>query len=361
MDAEPLKGALLQLKEQDEVNGELPNASKGLSFPRVALSVRNRLYPMFGSVSTPSNDYDSPGEIQAVNKEHAGMMVYNTYESALGETNPDLIFRKGFYAWTGDRWENLQIEATNALLLSNGTIRLGGALTQSQTTISVNAASQDLKIDVANNSTNATHGFFIDGLETQANSRAVVADVNTGKLGVAPVIPAMMAFFQSGTETGSIGTSINTGNPYVVPWEAADQITNNLVNFDSTEDSFELNEDGIVEISGMVNYRGGVGTSNTTIVINATLQLKKFNTSTWMDFSSVRGVYVGEVNAYRNTLNIPPALVQGQTGDKIRLILRRPPNSPSGYLGSDHTNDADAGIVVPYGTQFSKSIKIVAL
>lgn len=119
--------------------------------------------------------------------------------------------------------------------------------------------------------------------------------------------------------------------------------------------------DAMVEISGMVGYRGGMGTGD--IVINATIQIRRKGSSQWDDYSSVRGVYVGSVNAYRNTLNIPPAMADLNEGDAIRLILARAPEG-SGFLGLDHYTGGTTlpytnGILKPYGTQFSKMLKVI--
>jgi hypothetical protein len=322
------------------------------------------------------------------------LLVYNTLETPPVVTDPDLTFLKGIFVWTGLRWESIRVTATNALSftgvdngisLSNGTIQLGGELSNSSTEISVDADSQDFAINIENNSSAADHGFFIKGLETQlTSSSAIVADVNTGKLGLSPVIPAKLAFFQSATESLDIAVAMNTGNPYPVPWTEADCVTNNLLNFNDTENAFELKEDCMIEISAMVAYKGGNGSAqiirtytgsnnlaNSTwtydpsiIVVNATLQLNKADEGEWKNYSSVRGVYVGSVNAFRNTLNIPPTLLLGKAGDKIRLVIQRPATDPTGQssyvgLGSDHVDD-ESGIVVPYGTSFSKSIKIIA-
>jgi hypothetical protein len=376
VDENPSKGSLLQLKDQSGVtDGNLPNASKGFSLPRVALSVRDKLYPMFGTDGSPSSDYTG-NEIGNVDKEHVGMLVYNTYESPIG-AEPNKTFGKGIYIWTGERWENIRLIAPNVLsllgienglTLSNGTLGLGGALTQSATTIEVDAATRDFKIDVLNDEYEAPHGFFIDGLTTQPNSIAVVVD-NEGKLGKAQVIPARMAFYQStfpqvgiaGAANGSTPGTLNSGDYVVVTWNPDDdEITNNLLNFIPDENSFQIIEPGIFEISGMVNYRGESGASGSVIVINATMQVQRAGTSTWEDYSSARGVFPANTNAYRQTLNIPPALVVGTAGDKIRLVVQRPPDTPSGLLGTTHQSCTLCGIVVPYGTKFSKSIKIIA-
>ncbi|MDR1557203.1 MAG: hypothetical protein LBS88_09275 [Tannerellaceae bacterium] len=364
IDEEPSKGALLQLKELHVNSGDDgENSHKGFFLPRVQLSVRDKLYPMFGSASSPSGDYSSSTDIAAANKEHTGLIVYNIYESPNTVTNSNLIFTKGLYAWTGERWENLGVmTAENGLSIRNDTLRLGGPLTEAATNIVVDM----------------NHELRISGLETQtSNSQSVVVDVNTGKLGMSAATPAKLAFFQSADETHDlVANGINSGSEVVVPWSAADQVTNNFLIFNDTENSFELEEDAQIEISAMVGYRGRgatttsinigtLGTSPTStatpnnatvIIINATLQIKRAaGSGNWENYSSVRGVYVGTVNYYRNTLSIPPALVSGKKGDKIRLIIQR----PSG-LGGDHEDGTELGIVVPYGTQFSKSIKIIA-
>jgi hypothetical protein len=408
---EPSKGSLLQLKENGVTDGDLPNANKGFSLPRVALSNREKLYPMFGSDGAPSADYDTDGEIEAVNKEHVGLLVYNTYETPTA-TDPNLTFLKGIFVWTGSRWESIRATATNALSFSGvdngisqnniGTIQLGGALTETSTVIDVDADSQDFVINIDKSSDAAEHGFFIKGLETQlTSSSAIVADMTTGKLGLSPVVPAKLAFFQSKTQTlnqhkyngEDIYKVINRGDVVVVPWEEeADCVTNNLLYFNDEDDTFELTENCMIEISAMVAYKGGNGAQTiniywdqnsskdywpanyayvyepSIIIINATLQLLRVGASEWENYSAVRGIYVGSVNVYRNTLNIPPTLVVGQAGDKIRLVIQRPKGtvSPFAPLGTDHlpgnnTGDGnDCGILIPYGTSFSKSLKIIA-
>lgn len=75
-------------------------------------------------------------------------------------------------------------------------------------------------------------------------------------------------------------------------------------------------------------------------------------------------VYSGLVNAYRNTLNIPPAMADLEEGDAIRMILARAPGTENSFLGDNHliggaTDPATNGIVKPYGTKFSKMLKII--
>ncbi len=105
----PEDGALLQLKDIEKVTTDGTNATKGLVLPRVSLSSKTDLYPMF--LSTPSNPASGPNAQYSSNKasldaKHTGMMVYNT--------NTASPFEEGTYTWDGGEWilvtdENSQI------------------------------------------------------------------------------------------------------------------------------------------------------------------------------------------------------------------------------------------------------------
>ena len=87
----PLKGALLDLKERDVLSGA--NSERGLMLPRVELSDKNELYPMY------SNDLANYNANKAdLKKSHTGLIVYNTKED---ETN-DLCL--GLNQWDGEAW-----------------------------------------------------------------------------------------------------------------------------------------------------------------------------------------------------------------------------------------------------------------
>ncbi len=86
----PVKGALLQLKENESLN---ENSTKGLILPRVQLSDKENLFPMF---SDTDPDYADPGHKAEQDKLHVGLVVYNT--------NTCLPFGKGVFVWNGQRW-----------------------------------------------------------------------------------------------------------------------------------------------------------------------------------------------------------------------------------------------------------------
>jgi len=365
----PVDGALLQIKETAGVAGKAKNSSKGVIFPRVALSQKDRLYPMFGEIGSENPSYTS--DRTAINTKHAGMVVYNIYSSPSSVTNPNLIFQEGLYVWLGDKWASVGTPSVeNALTLTNaGVVQLGGLLTEDTTRIT--ADNKNLIIDLKNIVDNEKHGFMIRGLKTQLNSGYLVADYKTGKIGMGPDIPAVMAFMQSKDQSSITTSAIRTG--VVVPWTTSDIVNNSelvdLQDSGADENSFVMKKDANVEISAYVCYIGG-GVNYTSalpmeIVVNATIQIKRVGGS-WEDYSSVRGVYANSVSWYINTLNVPPVLLKLNSGDKIRLRLIQPPaettqlQAPNGgifgYLGANHNG---AKIAKPYGTQFSKGMKII--
>ena len=114
----PLKGVLLDLKENDEKTGNA-NSEKGLILPRVILTAIDELSPMLTGLEP---DY------QNLKQGYTGLVVYNV--------NANHPFEKGMYVWDGSKWSPLKVPlqggsvmAENGLSLSvNGAIKLGGDL-----------------------------------------------------------------------------------------------------------------------------------------------------------------------------------------------------------------------------------------
>jgi hypothetical protein len=213
------------------------------------------------------------------------------------------------------------------------------------------------------NGSTRTDSLYIDVVEsTTGNSRNLVWNEVSKKVEYSSAdAVSIMTFLQSSTETPlakTMNTKIpvmwnrNTDNPQTTAVEG-DVIINTLTDIDPSGEYFELREDGVIEMSGYVGYIANLGTSNGGIVIvNATIQIQRAGSSTWEDYTSVRGAYSTDITAFRQTLSIPPALLIAKAGDKMRMIIVMAPEG----LGSSHQNPS---IVVPYGTKFSKSIKIV--
>ncbi len=110
-DEAPVAGALLQLKEKPDVTDSTLNAYRGLALPRVTLSDKYQLFPMFASDPTSSNpvanaDYLTNKSVH--DKSHTGLIVYNLVE----DDSKDLC--KGLNLWDGTQWICFQPRTENA-------------------------------------------------------------------------------------------------------------------------------------------------------------------------------------------------------------------------------------------------------
>jgi len=129
----PLKGALLDLRENDENSGNA-NSESGLVLPRVFLSELNSLVPILEGTEP---DYEN------LKPRYTGMVVYN-----VNTTSP---FEKGIYVWDGISWGKMStaaltsIQAKNGLTVSGGdNVELGGDLEKNT---SINLGDYNLLFD----------------------------------------------------------------------------------------------------------------------------------------------------------------------------------------------------------------------
>jgi len=111
LNEEAAEGALLQLKNIPEITDAAANATMGLALPRVALSDRKNLFPMF--LNDPNNPNSGPNALYAAEKErldklHTGLLVYNIVE----DDNKELYF--GLKQWDGEKWNPLAAKMENA-------------------------------------------------------------------------------------------------------------------------------------------------------------------------------------------------------------------------------------------------------
>jgi hypothetical protein len=109
---ETVKGAILQLKEKTGVTDDAFNAYRGLGLPRVTLSDKHQLYPMFltdpdDPASGPNAEYSGAGKT-VLDKSHTGLIVYNLVE----DEDKDLCL--GFNQWDGEQWNCFQQKPTSA-------------------------------------------------------------------------------------------------------------------------------------------------------------------------------------------------------------------------------------------------------
>ena len=89
----PIEGALLDLKQHTPDSNNV-TSSLGMSLPRVKLTNKTALYPMFDSDTEYLNNKES------IDSQHTGLLVYNT--------NNCQPLRKGLFVWNGTQWISLQ-------------------------------------------------------------------------------------------------------------------------------------------------------------------------------------------------------------------------------------------------------------
>ncbi|MBK5721447.1 hypothetical protein JGH11_11240 [Dysgonomonas sp. Marseille-P4677] len=105
--AEPERASLLDLKTED-VTTPISTADQtnvtsmkgGLSLPRVHLSNRFTLEPF---IAIDDIEWIN-ATVSKIKEKHAGLTVYNIYESPEQETGKNKIFRQGTYTWDGSKW-----------------------------------------------------------------------------------------------------------------------------------------------------------------------------------------------------------------------------------------------------------------
>lgn len=125
---QPISGAILQMKDKPGVSDDAFNATKGVALPRVMLSQKKQLYPMF--LTDPQSPYD-PGtnpptteytnNKAALDKSHTGLIVYNLVEN----DNEELCL--GLNQWDGVQWNCFQQKARPALFeFDCGTLEVRG-------------------------------------------------------------------------------------------------------------------------------------------------------------------------------------------------------------------------------------------
>jgi len=99
----PITGALLQLKNKTEDPTTGSNADKGMMLPRVQLTNKKALYPMFEETAlsaSPNKDYKTSLQKKEEDLKHIGLVSYNV-------RNGFYDMCKGLYVWNGENWSNL--------------------------------------------------------------------------------------------------------------------------------------------------------------------------------------------------------------------------------------------------------------
>lgn len=373
----PVAGSLLDLKEYDLTDPASDNgttATKGFNLPRVRLVDLDKLLPMFDNMKD-TNTYHKDGAdyLKAVeDNRHIGLMIYNLTD----DPNKGII--EGLYYWDGNKWVTVgKLSVANGISINNGDVELGGTLKRTTTIdLGLNGLHFDSSkgnVRIADTDSPATldvdGNLRIGSAPVISNSSVLVRDNTTGIVGTAVAVPSKVAFIQS-TQNQRLTTQFekdlfNSGADYQVIWSESDIVSNNIVTFDAVNNYFVIDETGLYELSGFLNYAAysTVPSSYPTSVdagrsgVNVTIQVDKNDGNGWIDFTAARYVFTGTaVNNTSVTVIVPPGVSLFSGGTKIRMIFKRPV-----AFGLEHGTAGNNGITIPVGIQFTKGMKISAL
>ncbi|WP_165025216.1 FISUMP domain-containing protein [Dysgonomonas sp. ZJ279] len=98
----PSRGSLLQLKNVDGVTDGSSNATKGLGAPRVALTNKYELYPMFIDAKTGLETVEYTNNKLSLKDNHIGLILYNVTEKN--------VLCTGVFVWNGIEWTSISGE-----------------------------------------------------------------------------------------------------------------------------------------------------------------------------------------------------------------------------------------------------------
>ena len=168
--SKPAKGALLDLKQEDNATGGV-TSKLGLGLPRMKLTDKDNLFPMFSGNTTYTGAYKVEQDAK-----HIGLLVYNIDVCSLSG--------KGMYVWTKNGWE----------ILGNATGGGGGGLSVTPLSLLfynglLNNSDYTKKIDVSWTST-STSAFGMATDKTELNFD-VVASQSTSPIVYTVSIPNM--------------------------------------------------------------------------------------------------------------------------------------------------------------------------
>lgn len=96
----PERASLLEIKNQEADSKNVTSTKGGLGLPRVFLVDKTTLEPF---ISLTDTDWTN-AVTSKIKEKHAGLMVYNIYESPATETDTNKKFRQGIYIWDGVKW-----------------------------------------------------------------------------------------------------------------------------------------------------------------------------------------------------------------------------------------------------------------
>lgn len=165
LNEEPMPGAILQLKQTTDLSNGDANATKGLLLPRVILSKKKELYPMF--LKDPENPTSEVKQEYIdnkpkIDKEHTGLLVFNIKD------NIEEVLCFGVNSWDGEQWKCLRSRTNYVMDCSTvkvvGIYRVNQPLYPDQHYITMNIiADSDAEGAIYHIVTNTVDGIYFEG------------------------------------------------------------------------------------------------------------------------------------------------------------------------------------------------------
>ncbi|GHU63445.1 hypothetical protein FACS1894160_3520 [Bacteroidia bacterium] len=171
----PVTGSLLQLKDKPSVSDGGFNANKGVALPRVLLTEKDQLFPMFESDGAGGYKIGTTPYVKAnEDKKHTGLIVYNLTE----DLDKELCL--GLNQWDGKEWNCFETKMGNAIFDSvqcagitvNGTYIEGTAATAAEyLTVNLNVTKAGAFFITATSGNG--YNFYLSGVALSAGPMTV--------------------------------------------------------------------------------------------------------------------------------------------------------------------------------------------
>ncbi len=270
-----------------------PNASAALDIDVSSLATNEKKGFLMPRVALLNNTDVTTIKDPATSKPATGLIVYNT--TANGTAGVNAVEADTFYFWDGVKWVDIA---------------------------NISTVRRELLPQV----------FFILDRNSSATSPQNTVS-GTDNLNTAPVVVKFSSSMGSGSTFENL-IKLNTGNN---------------ITFNASDYSFTINNSGIYEISGFINYNPNIGTTAST---NLEFIIQAFDGTSWNNIAKTVGVWGFGTGANSRTNNVVPVIVSLTKNNKIRCVVSK-------SAGVNHT--ASSQISQPIGLGLSKVLKIQKL
>lgn len=258
---EPVKGALLQLKDKEPTStSNVTSTTGGLALPRVELVDVTTLQPF---IKTTDTEWQTANQAETKRK-HTGLTVFNIKENT--------TFQKGIYVWDGNKWTLAGANVNNPT--TDSWLKTGNAGTTAATNFV--GTTDNVPLSLRTNNTNRMH-FTTSGtigIGTTSPNASAILDINatnkgiliprvelTGKKDQATIPSPAEGLMVYNTKNANSGVDAVMGKTFYV-WKDATTGWDPLVS-ETVINTLRIPEPVIYELTtSQYNFLDGVGIGN---------------------------------------------------------------------------------------------------